>query len=150
MERRAAMRSRAHAHGHAAAESHGIDLGPMLDFVVNLLIFFIITAVFVRQAGLEVNRPSRTEPTTDKPSKSIVIDERGDVSIDAQAIDFRAVRAHVEQFKAIDSQGGIVVVADRRAPMGVVVTVTDQIRLAGVSDITFTTTTLATTPTAKQ
>ena len=51
------MRSRPHA--HAAAESHGIDLAPMLDFVVNLLIFFIITAVFVKQAGLEVNRPSR-------------------------------------------------------------------------------------------
>jgi biopolymer transport protein ExbD len=138
------MRNRPHA--HAATESHGIDLAPMLDFVVNLLIFFIITAVFVKQAGLEVNRPSRTADMTNKPSKTFVINEAGDISIDAKTIDFRAVRAHVEQFKAVDSQSGIVVVADRHAPMGVVVSVTDQIRLAGVSDITFTTTTLAKQP----
>jgi biopolymer transport protein ExbD len=131
------------SHAHVAAESHGIDLAPMLDFVVNLLIFFIITAVFVKQAGIEVNRPSRSEPTVDKPSKSVVIDEHGGVSIDAKTIDLRAVRAHIERFKAVDAQGGIVVVADRLAPTGVVVAVADQIRLAGVSDISFTTTVLA-------
>lgn len=131
------------SHAHVAAESHGIDLAPMLDFVVNLLIFFIITAVFAKQAGVELRRPSTVEPTADKPSKTIVVDARGDISIDAQEIDFRAVRAHVEQFKAADAHGGIVVVADRRAPTGAVVTVTDQIRLGGVTDITFTTTTLA-------
>ena len=59
------MRNRPHA--HAATESHGIDLAPMLDFVVNLLIFFIITAVFVKQAGLEVKRPSTV--TTGDPSR---------------------------------------------------------------------------------
>jgi biopolymer transport protein ExbD len=137
------MRLRTHLGSQHASDDTGIDLAPMLDFVVNLLIFFIITAVFVKQAGLEVNRPSRTPDMTNKPSKTFVINEAGDISIDAKTIDFRAVRAHVEQFKAVDSQGGIVVVADRRAPMGVVVSVTDQIRLAGVSDITFTTTTLA-------
>ena len=60
------MEPKSHAeppHAHAATESHGIDLAPMLDFVVNLLIFFIITAVFVKQAGLEVNRPSSDDPT---------------------------------------------------------------------------------------
>jgi len=136
------MRNRPHA--HAAAESHGIDLAPMLDFVVNLLIFFIITAVFIKQAGLEVNRPSREstdEPTT--ASKSFVVDDQGEISVDLKAIDVRAVRANVERFKAAEPQIGIVVVADRHAPMGVVVSVTDQIRLAGVSNITFTTTTLA-------
>ena len=142
------MRNRPHA--HAAAESHGIDLAPMLDFVVNLLIFFIITAVFVKQAGLEVNRPSR-ESTDEKTtaSKSFVVDDQGEISVDLKAIDVRAVRANVERFKAAEPQIGIVVVADRHAPMGVVVSVTDQIRLAGVSDITFTTTTLASMPTAK-
>ena len=51
-------------------------------------------------------------------------------SIDLKAIDLRAVRAHVERFKAAEAKGGVVVVADRHAPMGVVVSVTDQIRLA--------------------
>ena len=140
------MRNRPHA--HAAAESHGIDLAPMLDFVVNLLIFFIITAVFIKQAGIEVNRPSRAMDEN-STSKSFVINDQGEISVDSKAIDVRAVRANVERFKAAEPEVGIVVVADRRSPMGVVVSVTDQIRLAGVSDITFTTTTLATMPTAK-
>jgi biopolymer transport protein ExbD len=130
------------SHAHVAGASHGIDLAPMLDFVVNLLIFFIITAVFVKQAGLEVSRPSTGGLDSGKPSKSVVIDERGQVAIDAKIIDFRAVRAHVEQFKAVDPQGGILVVADRHAPTGRVVAVADQIRLAGVTNITFMTTVL--------
>jgi len=132
------------SHAHVTAESHGIDLAPMLDFVVNLLIFFIITAVFVKQAGVEVSRPNNVDSTTPKASKSIVIDARGDVSIDTKTIDLRAVRAHIEQFRAVDPKGGVVIVADGHAPTGMVVAVADQIRLAGVSDISFTTTTLAT------
>jgi biopolymer transport protein ExbD len=135
------MRSRPHA--HVAAESHGIDLAPMLDFVVNLLIFFIITAVFIRQAGLDVNRPSTVTTGDERASKSFVIDDQGEISLDLKAIDLRTVRAHVERFKAAEPEVGIVLVADRHAPMGVVVSVTDQIRLAGVTNITFTTTTLA-------
>ena len=141
------MRNRSHA--HAAAESHGIDLAPMLDFVVNLLIFFIITAVFIKQAGIEVNRPSRVSMDDKSTSKSFLINDQGEISVDLKAIDVRAVRANVERFKAVEPQVGIVVVADRGSPMGVVVSVADQIRLAGVSDITFTTTTLAAMPTAK-
>jgi biopolymer transport protein ExbD len=123
---------------HAAGESHGIDLAPMLDFVVNLLIFFIITAVFVKQAGVEVNRPSRVASDEDAASKSIVIDADGEISVDQQPIDLRAVRAHVEQFSATGATG-VVLVADRGAPTGVVVAVADQIRLGGITNITFTT-----------
>jgi biopolymer transport protein ExbD len=130
------------SHAHVTAESHGIDLAPMLDFVVNLLIFFIITAVFAKQAGVEVSRPSTIDSPTPKPSKSIVIDEHGDVSIDGKTIDLRAVRAHIEQFRAVAPQGGVVIVADGHAPTGMVVAVADQSRLAGVLDITFTTTAL--------
>ena len=130
-------------HAHVTAESHGIDLAPMLDFVVNLLIFFIITAVFVKQAGVEVSRPSAIASTTPNASKSIVIDERGDVSIDGKTIDLRAVRAHIEQFRAVDPQGGVAIIADKNAPTGTVVAVADQSRLAGILDISFTTTTFA-------
>ena len=82
------MRLRPHA--YAGSESHGIDLAPMLDFVVNLLIFFIITAVFVKQAGLEVARPSKVETVDGGTSKPIVIDESGAISIDLKSIDLRA------------------------------------------------------------
>jgi biopolymer transport protein ExbD len=141
------MRLRPHA--YAGAESHGIDLAPMLDFVVNLLIFFLITAVFIKQAGLEVNRPSKVTTGDETASKSIVVDASGQISLDLKAIDLRAVRAHVERFKAADAQVGVVIMADRHAPTGIIVAVADQIRLAGVPDITFITTTLVKTPSAK-
>jgi biopolymer transport protein ExbD len=141
------MRLRPHA--YAGAESHGIDLAPMLDFVVNLLIFFLITAVFIRQAGVEVNRPRNVTTDGETASKAIVIDASGEISVELKAIDLRAVRAHVERFKAAETEGGIVIMADRHAPTGVVVAVADQIRLAGVPDITFITTTLAKTPLPK-
>ena len=130
------MRLRPHA--YAGSESHGIDLAPMLDFVVNLLIFFIITAVFVKQAGLEVARPSKVETVDGGTSKPIVIDESGAISIDLKSIDLRAVRAHVEQFRATGATN-VVLVADRGAPTGVVVAVADQIRLGGIRSVTFTT-----------
>jgi len=90
----------------AAAEWHGIDLAPMLDFVVNLLIFFIVTAVFVKQAGVTVSRPA-ARSGIEKPSKAIVIDEHGEISVDAKTIDLRALRAHIEQFRATTADGGI-------------------------------------------
>jgi biopolymer transport protein ExbD len=123
---------------HSYAGSHGIDLAPMLDFVVNLLIFFIITAVFVKQAGIEVSRPSGVTTGNEVASKSIVVDEQGEISVELKRIDFRAVRAHVEQFRATGVTG-VVVLADRGAPTGVVVGVADQVRLGGITDITFTT-----------
>ena len=133
------MRALSHAHSHAASEAHGIDLAPMLDFVTNLLIFFIITAVFVRQGGVEVARPTNSDPATASSSKAIVIDERGEISIDLKTIDLRAVRAHIEQFRATDSKGGVLIVADEHAPTGAVVAVVDEVHLGGISNITFTT-----------
>jgi biopolymer transport protein ExbD len=136
-----AMRTLSHA--HTAASSHGIDLAPMLDFVVNLLIFFLVTAVFIRQAGVEVARPSGETAAEEKPSKSIVVDSHGEISVDGNTIDFRSVRAHIEQFRAANPDGGgVVVVADREAPTWVVVGVIDEIHLGGIDDITFTTTLL--------
>lgn len=122
----------------ADGASHGIDLAPMLDFVVNLLIFFIISAVFVKQAGLSVARPSNSA-RGGVASKTVVIDEHGEVSIDARAIDLRAVRAHIEQVRAADSNDGVVIVAHEHAPTGRLVEVIDQIHLGGIYDITFST-----------
>lgn len=127
------------SHAHAVPEAHGIDLAPMLDFVTNLLIFFIITAVFVRQAGVEVGRPSKVDSPNGTAAKAIVIDEQGAVSIDARVVDVRAIRAHIEQFRATTENGGALIVADERAPTGVVVAVVDEIHLGGITDVTFTT-----------
>ena len=128
---------------HAGAFSSGIDLAPMLDFVTNLLIFFLITAVFLRQPGIGIGRPDG--PTTiGTIAKSIVIDDHGAISIDKQVIDLHAVRAHMEQYRAASAkeggtQRGVVIVAHEHAPTGVLVSVADQVSLGGIHDITFST-----------
>jgi biopolymer transport protein ExbD len=124
------------------SEHTGIDLAPMLDFVVNLLIFFIITAVFVKESGLEVNRPTSFEQPQDSDSQSIQIQilESGEVWVDNRAVDVRAVRANVERLSAIDPDSGVLILAQDQAPTGTLVEVVDQVRLGGIFNITFSTT----------
>jgi biopolymer transport protein ExbD len=121
--------------------SHGIDLAPMLDFVINLLIFFIITAVFLKEFGLNVNRPTSFEQHKDDDKKGIQIQilNNGEIWIDNRAVDVRAVRANVERMSAIDPETGVLLLANEQAPTGVVVEVVDQVHLGGIYNITFTT-----------
>jgi biopolymer transport protein ExbD len=123
-------------------ESHGIDLAPMLDFVINLLIFFIITAVFVKESGIVLNRSTGLENPTPTDAESIVIQilANGEIYVDDRVVDPRAVRANVERMKAISPESGLLIVANNAAPTGVLVTVADQVRLAGIYDVTFNTT----------
>src|SRR5215470_11777060 len=123
--------------------SHGIDLAPMLDFVINLLIFFIITAVFVKESGLNVNRPTSFEtPPENQDSKSIQIQilDNGEVWVDNRAVDIRAVRANVERLSAVNPEAGVLIIAQDAAPTGTLVQVVDEVHLGGISNITFTTT----------
>jgi biopolymer transport protein ExbD len=135
------MRKRRRASG-ADQEHTGIDLAPMLDFVVNLLIFFIITAVFVKEAGLEVNRPTSFEQPEENDSESIQIQilDNGEVRVDNRAVDVRAVRANVERMSAINPDSGVLILAQERAPTGTLIEVVDQVRLGGIYNITFSTT----------
>ena len=120
--------------------SHGIDLAPMLDFVLNLLIFFIITAIFVKEFGLMVNRPTEFEQTSsDSESIQIQIYDSGDIFVDNRVVDMRAVRANVERLHAVNQDSGVLILADEGAPSGVVIGVVDQVRLGGIYNITFTT-----------
>lgn len=121
--------------------SHGIDLAPMLDFVINLLIFFIITAVFVKEAGLTVNRPTSFEQQDENDNESIQIQilNTGEIWIDGRAVDVRAVRANVERMSAVNPDSGVLILADEQAPTGAMVEVADQVRLGGIYNITFST-----------
>ena len=126
----------------ADQEQTGIDLAPMLDFVTNLLIFFIITAVFVKEAGLEVQRPTSFETPPDEESKSIQIQilENGEIWVDNRAVDVQAVRANVERMSAVNPDSGVLILAQEAAPTGTLVEVVDQVHLGGIYNITFTTT----------
>ena len=123
--------------------SHGIDLAPMLDFVINLLIFFIITAVFVKESGLTVNRPTSFEtPPENQENKTIQIQilDNGEVWVDNRAVDVRAVRANVERLSAVNPEAGVLILAQENAPTGTLVQVVDEVHLGGIYNITFTTT----------
>jgi biopolymer transport protein ExbD len=134
------MRKRRNS-GHNDQESTGIDLAPMLDFVTNLLIFFIITAVFVKESGLEVNRPTSFEQNeSDSESIQIQILDNGEIWVDNRAVDVRAVRANIERLSAVNPEGGVLILAQEQAPTGTLVEVVDQVHLGGIYNITFSTT----------
>jgi len=122
------------------SEQHGIDLAPMLDFVLNLLIFFIIIAVFVKESGLMTQRPTG-EPPPPNADKSIAVQilQNGEVWVDGRVIDPEAVRANVERLHAVTPKAGVLIIADEKAPTGLLVQVIDQTHLAGVYNVTFAT-----------
>jgi biopolymer transport protein ExbD len=117
-------------------EESGIDLTPMLDVVFILLIFFIVTTSFVKESGIDVNRPkASTSSSKPKANIMIAINQNGSVWIDKREVDVRAVRANVERLRAINPEGGVIIQADEASNTGTLVKVMDQIRLAGVEDI---------------
>ena len=119
-----------------AAKETGIDLTPMLDVVFIMLIFFIVTTSFVKEAGIDVSRPNAaTAQKKDKASILIAISQAGDIWIDKRRVDVRSVRANVERLHAESPEGSVVIQADKVSHTGVLVKVMDQVRLAGVSAI---------------
>jgi biopolymer transport protein ExbD len=130
------MRLRRHAHYE---ETTGIDLAPMLDFVLNLLIFFIITAVFAKEIGLTVNRAGAAPAGNTKEASSVLVAIRGngEIWVDDRIVDVRAVRANVERMAALKPGTGVLIVADKEAEAGLVVQVIDQARQGGIQNISF-------------
>ena len=108
----------------------------MLDFVLNLLIFFIITAVFVKEIGLTVSRPSAAS-SEKKEAGNILIAIRpdGEIWVDRRAVDVRAVRASIERLHAQRPDDAVVVLADKAAHSGILVQVIDQVRQGGIQNV---------------
>jgi len=114
----------------------GVNLTPLIDVVFILLIFFIVTSSFVKEAGIDVNRPSaQTAVRKERGNIMIAITKEGNVWIDKRQIDRRSVRANVERLHAENPEGTVVIVADTDSRMGLMVEVMDQVRLAGVTNI---------------
>ena len=132
------MRLRHHRQ-HEDESDTGIDLAPMLDFVLNLLIFFIITAVFVKEVGITVSRPSNKPQQQEEKKKLktilVVIRATGEIWIDKRVVDLRAVRPNIERFHAESPDSPVVVIADKEAPTGILVQVMDQVRQGGVENV---------------
>jgi biopolymer transport protein ExbD len=128
------MRLRRHFHSE---ESNAIDLAPMLDFVLNLLIFFIITAVFTKEMALQLERSGAVAGQKESGSIMISINAEGEVTIDNRIVDVRAVRANVERLHALKPDYGVMVVANQDTQNGVLIQVADQVRQGGVPNISF-------------
>ena len=119
-----------------AEEDTSIDMTPMLDIVFIMLIFFIVTATFVKESGIDVTRPdAETSVKQSRVGILIAINDNNEVWINRRQVDLAAVRANVERLHAENPQGGAVIQADKRAQTGILVDIMDQVRLAGVNSI---------------
>ena len=117
-------------------EDAQIDMTPMLDIVFIMLIFFIVTTVFVKQAGIDVNKPEGVTATKFKNANIfIAITESGAVWIDRREISLEAVRADVEKLLLEQPTDAVYIEADVKAKHGVVIKVMDQVKQAGVDKV---------------
>ena len=127
------MRSRRHVE---EARETGIDLAPMLDFVMNLLIFFIITTSFVREAGITVERPiAGTAEHKDNGNILIAISANGEIWMDRHQVDIREVRPTIERLHVERPDDTVVVIADKQAQAGLVGQVMDEVQLGGIKEV---------------
>ena len=117
-------------------EEAAIDMTPMLDVVFIMLIFFIVTASFVKEAGIDVNRPdAATAVKKDRANILIAISDKGEIWINKRRIDERAVQANIERLRAENPQGSVGIQADKKATTDVLIKVMDASRSAGVYDV---------------
>jgi biopolymer transport protein ExbD len=113
-----------------------VNVTPMLDVVFIMLIFFIVTASFVKEAGIDVNRPdAATAERKERGNILVAITENGQIWINRRQVDPRAVRANIERMHAENPQGSVVIQADENSKSGLIVQVMDAARLAGVYEV---------------
>src|SRR5690606_6317400 len=117
------------AHSHQHEEAPTINLTPLIDMIFIILIFFVVTSSFVKEAGVEVNRPNaKTAMPQERANIMIAVTASGEVWIDRQQVDPRVVRSHVARLHAEHPEGSVVVLADEESRTGLVVQVVDQAR----------------------
>jgi len=130
----------ARRHSEDESEETGIDLAPMLDFVLNLLIFFIITTSFIKEAGITVNKEQAlTAEDEDNGNILIAVRPNGDIWMDKRRIDIREVRTTVERLHVERPEDTVVIIADRESQTSVLTQVMDQVKLGGISEVSIAT-----------
>ncbi len=118
-------------------EESEINLTPMLDVVFIMLIFFIVTAVFVKEPGVEVTRPdAATAITPDAASIFVAITPNNQIWVDGSAVDPSAVRSELERLRSENPEGGLVIQADQQARNELLIAVMDAAKQAGVVEVT--------------
>jgi biopolymer transport protein ExbD len=117
-------------------EKSEVNLTPMLDVVFIMLIFFIVTASFVKEAGIDVNRPdAATAERKEKGNILVAISADDQIWIDRRHVDPRALRANIERMHAENPNGAVIIQADKKSTNGLLVQVMDASRQAGVKNV---------------
>ncbi len=120
---------------NTAEEETDIDITPMLDVVFIMLIFFIVTASFVKESGIDINKPpaSNDPPNPDAPKPIVIqIDKLNEIRIDRNVVDFRAIKSTVTRLRAERPDAAVVVKVDPKAQTKAIVQAIDGIKSANV------------------
>lgn len=121
---------------HGQVEDAQIDMTPMLDVVFIMLIFFITTASFVKEAGVTTQRPEANQAVARTQANVFVgVTDNDQIWIDKRQVEVNTVRRAIETIRQETPIGAVVIQADKKAKAGIVVAVLDQIRAAGVEDV---------------
>ncbi|TNE83909.1 MAG: biopolymer transporter ExbD [Gammaproteobacteria bacterium] len=116
-----------------------IDLTPMLDVVFILLIFFIVTATFIREPGVEVERTAAVTEQQRNPAILVAVTADNGIWIDGRKVSADSLRLHILRLRNENPRGGLVIQADREADMATLTRVADVARAAGIVDVSVST-----------
>ena len=117
-------------------DESNIDMTPMLDIVFIMLIFFVVTASFVKETGIEINRPQASTATPKETANiKIAIDASDAIWLDKRKVDERSVKAILERMHIENPQGTLIIQADKKSTNDKLVSVMDAARQAGISAI---------------
>ena len=124
------------ARRHAHTEDAEINITPMLDIVFIMLIFFIVTTSFTKETGAVITKPEAEQAISLRNGTILIgIKPNDDIWMSKRLIGLREVRSMVEQARAENPKGSVVIVADKDSRIGTVTQVMDQVRMAGVQGI---------------
>ncbi|MCC8190298.1 MAG: biopolymer transporter ExbD [Planctomycetes bacterium] len=116
-------------------ETVDLNLTPLIDMIFILLIFFMVTASFVQESAVEVERPVAQTAESKNPAVIVSIDANSVVWVDNKTVDVRAVQSWMAQFLSASPEGAVVIAADAKSQTGVTIQVLDACRLAGVKNV---------------
>ena len=117
-------------------EETEINITPMLDIVFIMLIFFIVTTSFIKETGIDPDRPeAETAYKQERGNILIAINEAGDIWMNKRKVELGQVRQLVEQAKNESPESSVVIIADQKSSTGVLIDLMDQIRLGGIANI---------------
>ncbi|MBW2291564.1 MAG: biopolymer transporter ExbD [Deltaproteobacteria bacterium] len=120
----------------AEQDESEVNLTPMLDVVFIMLIFFIVTASFVKESGIDISRPAAaTAVRKERGNILVAITAKNTIWIDRRQVDPRALRANIERLRAENPNGAVIIQADRDSKNYLLVDVMDAARLAGVTNV---------------